>query len=85
SDGVRATENRLTLDAVRQAFARLSEEHRVVLLLACVEGFTYKEIAETLGIPTGTVMSRLARARLALYREIEPARGDPGDNVIKMG
>ena len=53
-------------DAVRdvsKAMSRLSVEHREILLLVCVEELKYREIAEELGIPQGTVMSRLARAR----------------------
>jgi RNA polymerase sigma-70 factor (ECF subfamily) len=48
---------------VMQAFDRLGSEHRTVLLLAAVEGFTCREISEILGVPIGTVMSRLSRAR----------------------
>jgi RNA polymerase sigma-70 factor (ECF subfamily) len=57
---------RLTAAEVISAFDTLSEEHRVVLMLAAVEGFTCKEIAVINGIPIGTVMSRLSRARVAL-------------------
>ena len=45
------------------AMARLSVEHRQILLLAGLEEMNYREIAEELDIPIGTVMSRLARAR----------------------
>lgn len=65
-DGEQATMNRLTLQAVRRGVQRLPPDQRSVLLLVCVEGCSYKETAETLGIPVGTVMSRLSRARLAL-------------------
>lgn len=51
---------------VRQALAGLSEEHRTVLLLAVVEGFTCNEVASILNLPVGTVMSRLSRARQSL-------------------
>lgn len=59
-------EARLTLQAVRREVARLPEPQRIVLVLVCVEGFKYREAAEILEIPVGTVMSRLARARLTL-------------------
>jgi RNA polymerase sigma-70 factor (ECF subfamily) len=46
----------------------LREEQRVVLVLASVEGFRCREIAEILSIPIGTVMSRLSRARTEMQR-----------------
>ncbi len=46
-----------------RGFDRLSAEHRQVLLLVSVEGLEYREVAEILDIPLGTVMSRLSRAR----------------------
>ena len=48
----------------------LPMEFRMVVLLADVEGFAYKEIAEILGIPRGTVMSRLFRGRRLLQRSL---------------
>lgn len=55
------------------ATARLSEEHRHIIVLAGVEALSYREIAEELGTPIGTVMSRLARARAALRAILDPA------------
>lgn len=52
----------LQLD-MRRALERLSAEHRAVIVLIGLEQVSYKEAAEILGIPLGTVMSRLARAR----------------------
>ena len=49
-----------------QALGRLPEDHRTVLLLGAVEGFTCREIAEILSLPIGTVMSRLSRARQSM-------------------
>ena len=46
-----------------RAIARLPEEQRAVLLLVTLEDMSYDEVARTLGIPIGTVMSRLSRAR----------------------
>ncbi len=51
---------------VRAAFESLSEEHRDILRLGLVEGFSVKELAGLLDIPPGTVMSRLSRARARL-------------------
>lgn len=66
SDGRKVTENRLTLAAVFEAMNRLPPEQQVLVTLVCVEGLSYKEAAETLELPIGTVMSRLARARQAI-------------------
>lgn len=60
--GDRAAEGRMTLDAVRRVLDALPAEQRSVLVLVCVDGLSYKEAAEVLGTPVGTVMSRLARA-----------------------
>jgi RNA polymerase sigma-70 factor (ECF subfamily) len=51
---------------VTRALDALQIEHRTVLLLGVVEGFTCAEIAEILAVPVGTVMSRLSRARQAM-------------------
>lgn len=59
---------------VERAYARLSAEHRVVLALRLEADLSYAEMGETLGIPIGTVMSRLARAREALLELMEEAR-----------
>ncbi|MEW7989767.1 MAG: sigma-70 family RNA polymerase sigma factor [Candidatus Thiodiazotropha sp.] len=48
------------------ALSRLSDEQREILMLVCVEGMRYEEVAQVLNIATGTVMSRLHRARKAL-------------------
>jgi RNA polymerase sigma-70 factor (ECF subfamily) len=71
----------LSLREVERAMAGLSEEQRAVLALVAVEGLTYKEAAEVLGAPIGTIMSRLARARAALTDRLQNAghlpRGGP--------
>jgi len=59
-------EDRLELRAVGRAMSALDSEHREVLLLVGVQGLRYREAAEALEVPIGTVMSRLARARRAL-------------------
>jgi RNA polymerase sigma factor (sigma-70 family) len=65
--GLEAVDERLDADAARRdlarALARLKPAHREVLLLFAWEGLTYQQISEALGIPVGTVRSRLARAR----------------------
>jgi RNA polymerase sigma-70 factor (ECF subfamily) len=60
----------LTEDEVREAVESLPENFRLAVLLADVEGFSYKEIAEILDIPIGTVMSRLHRGRRALQKRL---------------
>lgn len=52
--------------SLRRAFMDLSDDHRTILSLVDVTGLTYDEAAETLSVPRGTVMSRVARARKAL-------------------
>jgi RNA polymerase sigma-70 factor (ECF subfamily) len=56
---------------VQQALEQLPVAHREVLLLCEVEEMSYSEIADTLAIPMGTVMSRLSRARRALRDEVQ--------------
>ena len=67
SSGLRSAEiealDRLGDSVVRDAMAQLSDDFRLVVYLADVEGFAYKEIAEIMGTPIGTVMSRLHRGR----------------------
>jgi len=67
------------LNALNSALQRLPDEHREVLLLVTLEGFSYDEAAHTLGLPIGTVMSRLARARgkLAVLLEGNAAQAAP--------
>ena len=58
-------------DEITSALSQLSDEFRMVVLLADVEGFSYKEIAEIIDRPSGTVMSRLFRGRRMLQRILE--------------
>ena len=62
-----------TRDLLR-GFERLSPEHRQVLLLVSVEGLEYREVAAVLGVPIGTVMSRLSRARDGLRAYMDGAQ-----------
>ena len=59
-----------TDDEVKQAIESLPEAFRIAVLLADVEGFSYKEIAEIMDVPIGTVMSRLHRGRRALQKAL---------------
>lgn len=58
------------LDAYDQALARLSPEQRTVFVLHEAEGLSYQQVADALGCPVGTVMSRLHRARARLLEEL---------------
>lgn len=74
-DGERQLHGEMTLQEVQDVLHSMSDEHRSVLELVAVEGFSYKEAAAVLEVPVGTVMSRLARARTALLAKsgFEPA------------
>ncbi|MCR5264077.1 MAG: sigma-70 family RNA polymerase sigma factor [Clostridiales bacterium] len=55
---------------VRAALARLSDNHREILILRDIEGYSYEEIADMLGLELGTVKSRINRARIAMRQEL---------------
>lgn len=63
--------------AVRQAVARLNDDQRAAVALVLVEGLSYKEAAEVLGVPMGTLTSRLARAREQLQALLAPGEDRP--------
>jgi RNA polymerase sigma-70 factor (ECF subfamily) len=67
-----------TDDEVKAALESLPEQFRMAVLLADVEGFSYKEIAEILDIPIGTVMSRLHRGRKGLQKKLYEFAVDRG-------
>ena len=81
TDGARDMEARLTLRAVAGYLGRLPEEQRTVMILVCVDGLSYREVADVLGVPLGTVTSRMARGRFALKQFVERA----GDNELPAG
>ena len=62
--------DRIMDDEVRESLDALPVPFRAAVMLVDVEGFSYKEAAEILGVPIGTVMSRLSRARQALRRRL---------------
>lgn len=70
-DGRTTTEHRSDFERVRGGFAALPEEQRMVMLLVAVEGCSYKDAADILDIPIGTVMSRLSRARRTLDNHLQ--------------
>jgi len=81
-DGERQATATIELRELGQVLARLKEEHREILLLIVVEGHSYKEVSQLLGIPIGTVMSRLARARTQLAAKLPRTPTD--GNVVPL-
>ena len=59
---------------IERALATLVEDQRTALLLVVLEGLSYREVAEVQGVPIGTVMSRVARARLQIRAYLENDR-----------
>ena len=67
-NGIKTLEAKLKLQKVATAMQKLKDSDRLVISLVCVDGMSYKHAAETLQVPVGTVMSRLARARKKLHQ-----------------
>jgi RNA polymerase sigma-70 factor (ECF subfamily) len=70
-DGRVVTESRLSLLELRKRIEQLPSDQRALLRLVCMDGLSYKEAAQALDSPAGTVMSRLARARRALHDAVD--------------
>jgi RNA polymerase sigma-70 factor, ECF subfamily len=94
---VDAAQRRLIAREIERALDQLPDDYRVMILLADVEELSYREIAEVVGCPIGTVMSRLHRARklmqqhlldqavqLGIVDEIDAAEGDAGDEPVSL-
>ncbi|MBX3250307.1 MAG: sigma-70 family RNA polymerase sigma factor [Myxococcales bacterium] len=71
-------QRRLLGEEIQRAVDELPEDHRVMILLADVEELSYKEIADIVGCPVGTVMSRLHRARKSLQKSLV-------DQAVQLG
>ena len=68
-----AAENISASAEIKSALESLSTQHREILMLGIVEGFSINEVASILAVPIGTVMSRLSRARARLREMLGPA------------
>ena len=69
-------------ESLQNALLRLPTEYREVIVLYELEGLSYKELALAIGIPIGTVMSRLSRARRRLQQEVSYLRGGEAVNEL---
>ena len=76
TDPAREASDRDRAAHLEAALAELSPEHQSVLVLRAVEGMSYEEIAGVLGVPAGTVMSRLSRARAELRARLRARTGE---------
>ena len=75
-DGEREALGRIEFIEIAAKMESLSWEQREVLLLVCVDDMSYREVANLLNVPIGTVMSRLARARKRLLEIYDPTAGE---------
>ena len=73
----RRLEDRERDNEVLAALGRLDAEYRAVLVMRDIEGFDYQQMADVLGLPLGTLKSRLFRARLALRDELKAYMAEP--------
>lgn len=74
-DGRATVENRSDLAAAQRALLAVPEDQRSAFLLVVVEGLSYREAAEVLEVPLGTIMSRLARARARIDAVVGRSQG----------
>ena len=81
SDGARAAEAYALLSRTLSALSELPLEQREVVALVLIEGISYREASDILGVPIGTVTSRLARAREALAARV--LGGDVSEDILR--
>ena len=82
-DAQPSVERTVIAQSTLQAFDQLNTEQRALLLWVSVEGLSYKEVAEILEVPIGTVMSRLSRARQALRQLSDGEIASPSLRILK--
>ncbi|KAF1032204.1 MAG: ECF RNA polymerase sigma factor EcfG [Pseudomonas sp.] len=78
-----SVERTVVAQSTLQAFDQLNTEQRALLLWVSVEGLSYKEVADILEVPIGTVMSRLSRARQALRQLSDGEITSPSLRILK--
>ncbi|HEY8962857.1 MAG TPA: sigma-70 family RNA polymerase sigma factor [Alphaproteobacteria bacterium] len=69
-------ETLMEMAEVEAAMQHLSEDHRDVLVMVCIKGMQYQEVADAMGVPLGTIRSRLSRAREHLSALLDSHRGN---------
>lgn len=79
-----AVDRSLLVRLTREAIASLNEDHRQIITLVDLSGFSYSDTAQILDIPVGTVMSRLSRARKRLRVELEKAQISTASVVVSI-
>lgn len=77
-------DSQVELSKVADAMERLSDDHKEILILVCVQGMQYQEVAAMLEIPVGTVRSRLSRARENLQIMLDSGGIEPYMNLNTM-
>tara|TARA_B100001750_G_scaffold235712_1_gene238595 strand:- start:949 stop:1485 length:537 start_codon:yes stop_codon:yes gene_type:complete len=78
---VASQNDKIMVSEVGEAMKKLSQDHRDILLMVCVQGMKYEETAEALDIPVGTVRSRLSRARTLLQELMDGYKGQQGFSI----
>ena len=76
-------ENRATSENIDAALQMLDESFRQVVVLRLIQGYSVKETADILGIPVGTVLSRLSRAQKKLRKLLKPIEKESEKNKIQ--
>ena len=79
-----AADRSLLVQRTREAIERLNDDHRQIITLVDLAGFSYADTALILDVPVGTVMSRLSRARKRLREQLEKAQVTPGPVVVPI-
>jgi len=78
------TDRSLLVQRTRAAIDTLNDDHRQIITLVDLSGFSYADTAQILDVPVGTVMSRLSRARKRLREQLEKAHPAPSSVVIPL-